>query len=105
MRAARLIRQKRGLTLREVERVTGIDRGNLSRFEQGRTGMLQDNLQVYARCLGVSVDALLEPADATHQPQPTTAEGQSPAQWITAADHPVLARVWDNESDAVFDTL
>ncbi len=25
--------------------------------------------------------------------------------YLTASDQPVLARIWDNESDAIFDTL
>lgn len=31
--------------------------------------------------------------------------GSEPVSWLDARDYPVLAAIWDNDDDAIFDTL
>ena len=55
----RLLRQQLGLSLRAVSEATGIERGNLSRLENGKAGYSHDSLERIAKVLHVSVGVLM----------------------------------------------
>jgi transcriptional regulator with XRE-family HTH domain len=67
LRAARAIREAKGITLREVEAALGISQGILSRFESG-AGMREAKELAYARYLGVSLEQLLADAPTAEVP-------------------------------------
>lgn len=55
----RLKREERGLSLRELERLTTIDHGALSRFENNLREPSVSQVVVIARALACSVDELV----------------------------------------------
>lgn len=63
MRNARLIRQAKGLTLKQVDAATGIDYTLLSRFEVG-AGMHPSTITKLAEHYGVTEADLMRLADA-----------------------------------------
>jgi transcriptional regulator with XRE-family HTH domain len=52
------IREDRGLTLADLERITGIDRSTLNRYENGKRSTTIEKGLVVAKALGVSVEFL-----------------------------------------------
>ena len=48
-------RQARGLSLREVERLTGVDNSNLSSMEKGTRSLSLDTLIKLTRALGLKI--------------------------------------------------
>ena len=61
-RRLRELRVARGLTLEAVARRASLDVSTLSRLESGKRRLALDHLPALAGALGVSADALLEPA-------------------------------------------
>jgi transcriptional regulator with XRE-family HTH domain len=60
MRKARELREARGLSLREVEAMIGVDHSAISKFEQGHTGLRLVNLLAYARLLKSKVETIVQ---------------------------------------------
>ena len=60
MRRARTLREKKGLSLRDVEREIDVDHTAISKFETEDQGLTMTNLQAYAQLLGVTIDELLQ---------------------------------------------
>ncbi|UED83103.1 helix-turn-helix domain-containing protein [Streptomyces profundus] len=61
--AIRAIRTVRRLSLRDLARLTGLDRGHLSRLERGLAGASEVTLQRIASTLGVPISDLLRNDD------------------------------------------
>lgn len=54
----RMLREHRGITLRELERATGIHNASLSKMEKGRYGIGALSAHRLARYFGVDAEAL-----------------------------------------------
>lgn len=65
MKSMRSIREARGLTLADLEGLTGISRYQLGRYENGHQDPSTGRAQKVARALGVSLDSLVEGEAAT----------------------------------------
>jgi transcriptional regulator with XRE-family HTH domain len=78
----RALRQKKGWTLDEVARRSGIPRTTLLSYETGHTRVPADRLKILADLYGVSVDYLLEEAQ----------KKRDPAQEL-AREHPECFRI------------
>lgn len=63
MRGLRAIRDRKGLKLREVEELTGVDLNTISRYERGVLGATVETAQKIAKALDVSVDELVNGPD------------------------------------------
>lgn len=63
MRKARNLRKAKGLSLRDVERETGIDYTAIAKFENEDQGLGLANLQKLAGFFGCTIDELLAPAE------------------------------------------
>ncbi|MBR0250876.1 MAG: helix-turn-helix transcriptional regulator [Synergistaceae bacterium] len=59
MKGLRLIRERRGLTLQQMEEITGIALNTISRYERGVISPNADTALKIAQALGVTVDELL----------------------------------------------
>jgi transcriptional regulator with XRE-family HTH domain len=59
-RKLRVLRAERGLTLREAEQLTGVDKDTLSKIERGLRHPYDVTLSKLAKGYGVPVDELLE---------------------------------------------
>ncbi|MFJ9420780.1 helix-turn-helix domain-containing protein [Streptomyces sp. NPDC101249] len=62
--AIRYRRRALHMGLRQLSRLTGIDRGHLSRVERGMAGLGDDYIRKVAAALGVTTD------DITHEETP-----------------------------------
>lgn len=62
----RLLRRRRGLTLRELGDRLGVSTATMSGIETGKTGLSSDRLSELAGVLGVPVDQLLVTAEPDH---------------------------------------
>lgn len=62
-------RIRAGISIYELARQTGIDRGNLSRLERGLAGMSRDNVAILARHLKISELEILYPERYMSTPQ------------------------------------
>jgi transcriptional regulator with XRE-family HTH domain len=82
-RKLRVLRAERGLTLREAEELTGVDKDTLSKIERGLRHPYDVTLSKLAKGYGVPVEELLE-ADSPRDPQ----------QWKS-----VLASVRERQSE------
>lgn len=58
MKGLRQIRERRGLTLQQIEDLTGIAGNTISRYERGVISPNSDTAQKIAQALGVTVDEL-----------------------------------------------
>jgi transcriptional regulator with XRE-family HTH domain len=67
-RKLRVLRAERGLTLREAEELTGVDKDTLSKIERGLRRPYDVTLSKLAKGYGVPVEELLE-ADSPQDPQ------------------------------------
>ncbi|WP_147472821.1 XRE family transcriptional regulator [Streptomyces triticirhizae] len=82
--AIRAIRVVRRMSLRELARLTGLDRGHLSRLERGMAGASEASLHRIALALEAPVDDLLRaegdpappPPPGRQVPAPGTPEGE-----------------------------
>lgn len=82
--AIRAIRVVRRISLRELARLTGLDRGHLSRLERGLAGASEGSLHRIATALQVPVDDLVRaeddpappPLPGREAPAPATPEGE-----------------------------
>jgi len=61
----RQLRQREGLSLRELEELSGVDRGNISRLERGTPFPGPNRLTALAGALGVDASELLTAAGYT----------------------------------------
>lgn len=52
-------RERRGLTVRQLEALTGVKYQQISRYEHGKTGITAETLDKFARVLGVNIAQLL----------------------------------------------
>ncbi len=59
MKGLRWIRERRGLTLQQIEELTGIALNTISRYERGAISPTTETAQKIAQALGVTVDELL----------------------------------------------
>ena len=59
MKGLRDIRKKLGISLMELEKMTGIDASSLSRYERGAVAPSTDMAQKVANALNITVDELL----------------------------------------------
>ena len=59
MKGLRWIREKRGLTLQQIEELTGIALNTISRYERGVISPTAETALKIAQALGVTVDELL----------------------------------------------
>lgn len=59
MKGLRWIREHRGLTLQQIEEITGIALNTISRYERGVISPTTETAQKIAQALGVTVDELL----------------------------------------------
>ena len=59
MKGLRWIREHRGLTLQQIEELTGIDLNTISRYERGVLSPTTKTARKIAQALGVTVDELL----------------------------------------------
>ena len=59
MKGLRAIRKQKGISLVELEPMTGIDASSLSRYERGIAAPSADMAQKIANALNISVDELL----------------------------------------------
>lgn len=59
MKGLRWIRERRGLTLQQIEDLTGISFNTISRYERGVISPNTDTALKIAQALGVTVDELL----------------------------------------------
>ena len=62
--AIRALRLAKGLSLTDLEKLTGMDNGSLSKIERGKRNLTNHSMQVIAAGLGVSLSDLF----AKHQP-------------------------------------
>lgn len=60
MRKLRKLRRKRKLTLRDLERLSGVDYSSISKIETGAAEPKVNTVVKLARALHVSLDELLE---------------------------------------------
>jgi transcriptional regulator with XRE-family HTH domain len=58
MEALRALREARGLTLRELEAASGIERGTINRIERGAAIPRLDSIQALAAALDVTLSEL-----------------------------------------------
>src|SRR5215217_417714 len=94
-RKLRVLRAERGLTLREAEELTGVDKDTLSKIERGLRRPYDVTLSKLAKGYGVPVEELLEEpvplAEAPREAGPANvrqlfAEDQARAAWQRAFD-------------------
>lgn len=60
MKGLRSIREQRGLTLQQVEEITGIDANTISRYERGNLSPNMTTAQKIAQSLDVTIDNLID---------------------------------------------
>jgi transcriptional regulator with XRE-family HTH domain len=81
-RRLRVLRAERGLTLREAEQLTGVDKDTLSKIERGLRHPYDVTLSKLAKGYGVPVEELLEEpvplAEASETGQTEAEEGDTP---------------------------
>lgn len=53
-------RQKRGLTLQQLEKLTGISRSTINRIENGQTVPRLDQLEAIAEATGTQITSLFD---------------------------------------------
>lgn len=63
MNRLRELRRERGLSLRDVEKATGIDNSNISKMEKNERGLNEQNLKIFADFFQVSTDYILGRTD------------------------------------------
>jgi len=66
--ALRVIRKQKRITLEDVERITGIDTGNLSRMENGKQGITQQNLEKWVEAIGCKVSDVYQLTESGKHP-------------------------------------
>jgi transcriptional regulator with XRE-family HTH domain len=103
-RKLRVLRAERGLTLREAEQLTGVDKDTLSKIERGLRHPYDVTLSKLAKGYGVPVEELLEEpvplAEASQEMRrledkwPEAEPPQDPLQWER-----VLASVLDRQRE------
>lgn len=77
MRKARLLREAKGLTLRDVENEVGCDHSAIGRFEQGKGFLREENLRAYARLLDATLDEISdEVTDEASAARQAAADGE-----------------------------
>ena len=54
----RMLRMRKGLTLRDMEAISGVDHATISRMENGKGEISFQKLQRLAKALGVTIGAL-----------------------------------------------
>ena len=54
------IRERKGMSQGDIHRITGMDRGYISRVESGQKNPTISNLEKIAKALGVAPDELLK---------------------------------------------
>ena len=84
----RVLRAERGLTLREAEQLTGVDKDTLSKIERGLRRPYDVTLSKLAKGYGVPVEELLE-ADSPQDPQ----QWKSVLASVRRRQHEVEAKV------------
>jgi transcriptional regulator with XRE-family HTH domain len=92
----RVLRAERGLTLRDAEDLTGVDKDTLSKIERGSRHPHDVTLAKIARGYGVPVENLLEPSLEWAR----TASDEEYSRWIETASAHDLHNVWVSLSRA-----
>ncbi|SDS30870.1 DNA-binding transcriptional regulator, AcrR family [Nocardioides scoriae] len=75
----RLLRRRRGLTLRELGDRLGVSTATMSGIETGKTGLSSDRLSELAEVLGVPVDQLLVATEPDQVPPASAVQPSAPS--------------------------
>lgn len=96
----RIRRKGRGLTLGEMEKLTGIDNGNLSKIERGLQGLTTDTMSLIAKGLGITISDLL---DESHfgDSRSNTESKSRPYSGYSVTDFAELSRIPESVNVAI----